>query len=135
MALFEWNQAYSVNIAEFDKHHQILFNLANTLHDAMKNRESEKVIGDILLELNNYVKYHFKEEEKVMIAKGFPGYKQHLQAHNSLTEKVNKLAEFYQKEGIIPSFDTLEMLKSWISTHIMVEDKKYAHFFRTNGLL
>ncbi len=132
MPLYEWTPAYSVQVTEFDNHHKKLFSLINDLHEAMKNRCGKEALEKILEELANYVNYHFKEEEKAMIATGYPEYKKHLDAHNQLRKKVKEINQKLIEEKVV-TMETYNLLKSWIETHIMVEDKKYGAYFRNIG--
>lgn len=132
MPLYEWTPAYSVQVTEFDNHHKKLFSLINDLHEAMKNRTGKETLAKILEELANYVNYHFKEEEKAMVATGYPEYKKHLDAHNQLRQKVKEINQKFLEEKVV-TMETYNLLKSWIETHIMVEDKKYGVHFRNIG--
>ena len=78
MSLIEWNDAFSVGIKKLDDHHKKFFSIINTLHDAMKNGEEEKILFMVLKELQQYVQYHFKAEETLMKMHAYPDYTSHI---------------------------------------------------------
>ena len=48
MAFITWSyEEYGVNIKHLDGHHKRLFDLINTLHDAMQRGEGRNVLGKI----------------------------------------------------------------------------------------
>ena len=69
MTFIEWNDDYSINLAEVDRQHQQLFNLINELHEAMMAGRIEctmttvvhelATMVTVLKELMNYTSYHF----------------------------------------------------------------------------
>ena len=42
MATFAWNESYSVHVRQFDAQHQKLFEIINTLADAMRMGKGEE---------------------------------------------------------------------------------------------
>ncbi len=67
MELIVWNhEKFSVNVKQFDDHHKKNVNFINILHSAMMEGKGKIVLLDILKELNEYIKYHFKAEEELM---------------------------------------------------------------------
>ena len=52
MGLMEWDDSFSVKVAEIDSQHQKLFELINSLYDAMKEGKSKDMLGGIIDELS-----------------------------------------------------------------------------------
>lgn len=135
MALFEWNDSYSVKVAVFDGHHKKLVGMINELHQAMVNRQANAVIEKILASLVDYTKYHFAEEEKLMKQHGYPGYQEQKKEHEDLVSQVADIQDRYKKGSLSVSLETMSFLKNWLSGHILGTDKKYSRFFADKGVV
>ena len=64
MALFNWNDEFSVNVLAMDNHHKKLFDIMNQMHDSMKAGSSEGVLGGLINELIDYTVYHTVKKKK-----------------------------------------------------------------------
>lgn len=135
MALFEWNDSYSVKVGLFDGHHKKLVGMINELHQAMMSRQASAVIEKILDSLVDYTKYHFTEEEKLMKQHGYPGYEQQKKEHENLVSRVVEIQDKLKKGSMSVTLETMAFLKSWLSDHILVSDKKYSQFFADRGVV
>ncbi|MBI5888056.1 MAG: hemerythrin family protein [Deltaproteobacteria bacterium] len=135
MALFEWNDSYSVKVGLFDGHHKKLVGMINELHQAMVSRQANAVIEKILDSLVDYTKYHFTEEERLMKQHGYPGYEQQKKEHADLVSQVADIQDRYKKGSLSVSLETMSFLKNWLSSHILGTDKKYSRFFADRGVV
>ncbi len=134
MPFFEWNEDFSVNVKIFDEHHRKLVELINKLYDAMKEGKGKNIVGDILNDLEEYTKFHFKAEEELMLKNDYTGYKEQLEEHNKFVEEIKKQKESFEKGNIFISTEILNFLKKWLSHHILEVDKKYGTFFNSKGI-
>lgn len=128
MALFNWNNSYSVNNLEIDNQHKKLVSLINGLHDAMGQGKSREVLGGIFNELVSYTKYHFKSEEDKMLNKKYPGFSAHRLEHQKLTNQVINLKQEFDSGKVIISIELSNFLKDWLKSHILESDKQYVPF-------
>lgn len=129
MALFNWKDEYSVKVTKFDDHHKKLVNLINDLHDAMLKGQQQTVIGSTLKALADYTKYHFGEEEKLMVAYNYPGLGEHRAQHDAFVEKVRDSIAKYEAGKLALSIEVMNFLRDWLKGHILQTDKKYTEFF------
>ncbi|MFN3555680.1 MAG: bacteriohemerythrin [Bacteroidales bacterium] len=131
MSLIEWNKAlYSVQIEEFDKHHQMLLEFINDLHSAMLQGKGKEVLSKILFELKEYTQYHFSAEEEQMIKANFPGYAEHKKQHTDLIGQLDLLIKDFESGDRKVSVETFKFLKEWLFNHIQVTDKKYTPYLK-----
>lgn len=135
MALFVWDEKYSVNVAEFNGHHKRLIDLINELGDAMSSGKGREVLGKILDSLAEYTKMHFQAEEKLMIAKGYKGYDEHKKEHDRFVAQVVDLKGKLAVGSLSVTLETMNFLKKWLTGHIMGIDKKYTAFFNEKGIV
>lgn len=129
MALFEWKGEFSVSVPKFDDHHKKLINLINELHEAMLKGKQQGVIGKILNSLADYTKYHFAEEEKLMVAYKYPGLVEHRAQHDAFVDKVRDCITKYETGKLAISLEVMNFLRDWLKGHILQTDKKYTAFF------
>ena len=128
MALFQWDNSFSVNNSEIDEQHKKLVALLNQLHDAMGQGKSREVLGEIFNELVLYTKSHFKSEENHMLNKNYPDFTIHRLEHQKLTNQVLKLKQDFDSGKAVISIELLNFLKEWLKKHILESDKKYVPY-------
>jgi hemerythrin len=134
MALITWDQSYSVKVAELDGHHQKLFFLLNTLHDAMRAGKGSSVIQSIVEELANYTHTHFQREEVLMEQTKYPGLDVHRAEHQKLMAKVSEYKAALDKGSGVNTSAVLEFLREWLAKHINRMDKAYASHLNASGI-
>lgn len=134
MALFTWNDRFTVKVEEFDNHHKKLMGLVNTLHENMMLGKGRTVTEPILGELKEYTKYHFAAEEMKMAKYAYPGMNEHRKQHHELLKKLEDFYERYKKGEAELTIDLFMFLKDWLLKHIGKEDNDYAGFFNSQGV-
>jgi hemerythrin len=134
MAIMEWSPAFSVKVKKFDDQHKKLVDLVNQLHDAMKAGQGNVMLGNVLQSLITYTATHFKEEEQVMQANGYPELAQHKAEHEKLVSKVLDLQKQFQAGAGVLTLTVMSFLKDWLISHIQGVDKKYGVFLNAKGI-
>jgi hemerythrin len=134
MAVMEWSPAFSVKVKKFDDQHKKLIDLLNQLHDAMKAGQGNAMLGLVLQSLITYTATHFKEEEQVMQANGYPDLPQHKIEHEKLVKQVLDLQKKFQSGGGVLTLTVMSFLKDWLTSHIQGVDKKYGIFLNAKGI-
>ena len=77
--LIEWDPSLTVGDKQIDRDHQALVATINELCEAVVNNNGADIIERILLELTDYVEYHFNYEEQIMRRYHYPGTSEHVQ--------------------------------------------------------
>jgi hemerythrin len=134
LALFNWNDSYSVNIKEIDSQHKVLIGLINELHDGMKVGKGKEILKKILDELVKYTVFHFDHEEKLFTSHNYPESFLHKRAHADLIQQVKSLKENYDNGKTVLSMDVMNFLKDWLGNHILGTDKKYSSYLNGKGV-
>ncbi|MEI8377093.1 MAG: bacteriohemerythrin [bacterium] len=134
MALFDWNDKYSVGVRELDSQHKVLVGLLNELYDAMNNGKSNEILGKIINKLVDYTKTHFATEERYMSTHGYPELASQKREHQMFTDKVIAFKNEFDSGKIALTVAITSFLKSWLSDHISGSDKKYGPFFNSKGI-
>jgi hemerythrin len=131
---FPWTEELLTGIAEVDEQHKWLVDTTNKLHDELSKPDPDnEEIGEILFGLVDYTYNHFIMEEELFARLGYPEAEAHQAQHNTFTAKINSLLERHEGgEGV--NVECLELLKNWLTGHIMKTDKAYVAFFREQGV-
>lgn len=135
MALINWDDSFSVKVAEIDSQHKKLVQLINDINDAMKQGKGKEVIGNVLNELINYTAVHFKTEEKYFDQLNYTETATHKLEHSNLVKKVVEFRTEFQNGRQSMTIDVLNFLVTWLKNHILIEDMKYSKFFNANGIV
>ena len=133
--LITWHNSFSVGIQLLDDQHKDLIKIINGLYNHVVGDEKQEFayFQKIIHEITNYVKVHFADEEKILIATKFPGYTEHKKAHDSfIMAVINNIQDFQSGKRLTLSSFT-HFLKDWVLGHIAVMDKHYYEYFKTIG--
>jgi hemerythrin len=134
MAFLEWQEDYSVNVAEIDDQHQELFKLMNDLYEAIVSGRSKEVLDTVLETMTNYANYHFEYEESVFDECGFSESASHKEEHQAYVQKVSEFKQGSEQNRPMLPIDVINYLKDWWLDYICVTDKKYTACFNENGI-
>ena len=74
MGLIQWKKEYSISVAKIDNQHKKIIKILNQLISQQVMRKSEKEIEEILDNLQDYIKEHFKTKEEYMLKHQYSGY-------------------------------------------------------------
>ncbi len=134
MPLLDWNNSYSVGVAQFDDQHKNLFSLINSLNDGMKAGKGKETLEGVLAGLIDYTATHFASEEKLMSKHQYLQTQSHKMEHDKLVKQVLKLQTDYKAGKAMLSMEVMSFLRDWLNNHINVTDKKYGAFFNAKGI-
>ena len=134
MALFEWDEKYSVGVDLFDKQHKKLFDIINDLHEGMKNRQGKEVLTEILDEMYEYTQTHFEDEEEIMDEYGYPKSSAQKKKHDAYVEKIDEFRSQVENGKLLVSRKVYNYLQDWLKEHIMGMDMQYKEFFEDKDI-
>lgn len=134
MAAFAWNESYSVHVGKLDAQHQKLFEIINTLADAMRAGQGGDVIREVVGNLAVYTRTHFLQEEVLMQQTGYPGYEAHRRLHAELMGDVEKYKAALDEGRPADSVAVLNFLRRWLVDHIQKADKAYSAHMVARGV-
>lgn len=134
MAFFNWEDRFSVGIAEIDMQHQKLVEMLNELYGAMKEGKGNDAVGKILDGMIQYTVSHFATEERYMKLHSYPDFAAHKREHDSLTQQVLDLQNQFKSGQVALSMKVGTFLKGWLVNHISGTDMGYSPFLRAKGV-
>jgi hemerythrin len=134
MALLEWTkEAFGTNVSKADEQHQKIFAMVNGLHESLGSGDRQS-IGRQLDALIDYVAMHFKTEEDLMQAHGYPELAAHKAEHDNLVQTCLDVQKKFHAGALDITPETTTFVKDWLVKHIPNVDKHYGPFFNSKGV-
>jgi len=134
MALMPWKDELLIGISKIDEQHRWLVDKINALHDELTGPTPDrKVVGEILEALVDYTMNHFIIEEEMFERYSYPQTAAHKEEHDAFTAKIIQLLDKFLAGTSEVGADTMNLLKDWLTHHIMTVDKAYAPFLKSKG--
>ena len=122
----EWSAKYATGIGPVDGEHQTLFMMINALHDVVAAGEPEIDLAGLFVRLGDYVETHFRREERLMAAAGYPFLAEHIAEHRELTDTLYRfMDEMAAAPETFPTEDFLDFLRNWLAKHVIRSDMEY----------
>ncbi|NPA58225.1 MAG: hemerythrin family protein [Aquificae bacterium] len=135
MVLIEWNKELELGIPEIDKQHKQLVDMLNEFYTELEEGHRQEAIEHFLKNLEDYLHYHLDYEEKFMEEKGFPETEDHKRIHKLFKELYAEEKQRYLQGDPKALRELVAFAFSWLFSHIMKADKKYAEYMREKGLI
>jgi hemerythrin len=125
MATIAWKPYYSVGDASIDAEHKQVLSFFDNLHYALDTGRERDELKRLLNCLLRYTMTHFKHEEQMMLACGYPDFENHKSLHDQMQKRTAALCA---NVNLITARDLLGILKAWWCDHIQAEDKCYVPY-------
>lgn len=133
MNFFEWNQQLSVDNPQIDAEHRTLISLVNEFGDTATKHYDATQLERTLKSLIEYTSTHFEREESLMNEIGYAKTREHLNQHAKLLARVHDLQKELQQGRISIAIETAELLRFWLTSHIMLSDRALAEAIRSRA--
>jgi len=133
MALFTWNDSYSVRAELCDMQHKKLFEIINQLADAMRMGKGNDVMSRMVAELLLYTRTHVQQEEALLRKTNYPQLAGHQELHRRFVTNVEVLDEQMRAGRTANSVQVLNLLRDWLLNHIQKADKQYSAHLNAAG--
>jgi hemerythrin len=134
MALFTWNDSYSVKVALCDQQHKNLFDIINRLADAMRMGKGDEIVSKTVGELLQYTRTHFTQEEALLKRANYPQLAPHQEQHKKFVADVEGLLQQTREGRAANSIQVLNLLRDWLVNHIQRTDKAYSDCLNAAGI-
>ena len=128
----QWTPDLSTGENFIDIQHIELYRMVNVLVQGDKHGMPNAELKENIDFLQNYVVYHFGEEEKGMEKYNYPEMESHKKMHRDFVAAVESIAAPFSMQG--DNSDLLHKLADvglkWLDQHIRKQDTKLAAFFK-----
>lgn len=128
---FLWDPKYSVGHPVLDEQHReflVLCQKASAAAD-FDSRSGRLAFHSLLNDLAVYAETHFRTEEKILAAQGYPGLDVQIEQHSEYLERLTELL-IAATDGTLDIAGMQRFLASWWKGHILNSDTQFALFLR-----
>ncbi len=132
--IIQWRDEYNINIQDMDSDHRSLFEITNTLYEAISAGEGRAVLEDKVDLIISYTGRHFAKEEQLLKKYGYPELNTQRKQHERFRETVMEYKRKYASNEIDLDIDFINLLRDWIINHILTEDRKYGVYLNRQGI-
>ncbi|MDR2543310.1 MAG: bacteriohemerythrin [Treponema sp.] len=121
-----WDESFALGDELVDSQHHQLFGLVSSLVTACEDGTDNIKLNEILDFLVNYTVQHFNDEEALMTAINYSGFKAHKKKHEDFKVTVGELVEKFAESGSSAELrsDIIRIVVKWLIEHIIHDDKK-----------
>lgn len=130
-----WDGSLAMGLPEIDEQHHRFVDLLAKLETAIEERSEGKHLTDVFDELEQYVKYHFGNEEEHFDTFGcYPNAENHKKAHASFADHAKQLRYQFLDDHSAGAFELARTMYDWLRNHIATMDHEYEMCFREHGM-
>jgi len=129
----DWSDFLSVGIDEMDNEHKELFIRINKLLSALLGGSSDFSIVETISYINEYIDYHFRDEEKMLEKYSYPKLSEHKKLHVIYKREFAEI----EKQLSMGQFDATLLIEiqdkvvNWLLNHIARADKEYGVYIES----
>ena len=131
----KWTPNLAVGIEKIDEQHKVLFERINALIEACNQGKGKDTVADLITFLKDYVVFHFRDEQQIMLNYKYPQYEQHKKLHDRFIESLNELNKELEEQGpgLALVLKTNRLVVDWLINHINKVDTQLAAHIRNSG--
>lgn len=127
-----WDNAFAIGHEKIDAEHKKLFDIANEIYKCTNQDDLRKIVKELI----KYTKFHFRNEENFMKSINFKNLAYHKVLHAKLVASLNSVVSEINNNTFDETIAKLsELVNKNILQHILIEDKKVHHSFKTRDEL
>ena len=136
-----WKENYRVGVEAIDEQHMELFKNLGDFIQLVQNKglaweDRLDKAKETLVFLQDYVVYHFDEEEKLQEKIGYPGLEVHREAHRKFKAGINDYVEIFSQGGFTEEKmqEFSAKLMTWLIMHVGKMDQEIGKYVKEKGV-
>ena len=131
-----WSDDLTVQDSTIDGQHKELISGLNDFLRGMISGDTTNKMDSIIKKLNDYVVFHFSDEEEFLEKNGYPGLMDHKKIHRAFVDRLKELSQQYYSEGGSPELVALiqKDIALGLIRHIYNVDMKFKQYFESRGI-
>lgn len=132
-----WKEKYKINVDLIDDQHKELFGRLSNFIQVVQNEYSwdEKIeeVKETMAFMQEYVVFHFDDEERYMQEIDYPNFEPHKKIHEDFKATVNTYVEIFQKEGYTEDKiqELCAKLMTWLIMHVGKMDQQIGKYVKS----
>lgn len=130
----QWRDELSTGDQDIDGQHQELLRRVDDLLKGAKARKGSDEIGKLMWFLKKHVRRHFRDEEKLQLKSGYPGYEVHKAQHEMFFREVLRLESLHAEQGdnTLMIVAAVHAMCEWLRNHFNRMDKDLIKYLKEN---
>ena len=130
MTYFKWKDSFNIGIDEIDQQHRSFLEHLNDCYlQAFSGKRSE-FDPSMIDGLKTYADTHFRFEESLMRAKGYPKVGDHERQHKYFESQIVEFENAYAGGTGKITESVFVFLRDWFLEHILDEDKGFISYVK-----
>ncbi|HUX38619.1 MAG TPA: bacteriohemerythrin [Rectinemataceae bacterium] len=123
----DWSDVLATGIDKMDEEHKELFKRINALLIALLAGDETADLHGIVGFISEYVDFHFRDEERLLVAEGYPKYEPHKALHTTYEKEFADIGRQLEEEGFTPALliRIQDKVVTWLLEHIARVDTEY----------
>jgi hemerythrin len=117
-----------------DREHQVQIGLMDTLHRAVRAKQDDADICELLDRLLEYSRVHFLSEQILMRLHAYPDYEAHVVEHDRMLGTMEELRTGWQEGRIEAPLEIIEALRHDLCGHIRRHDQELGRHLAGSGI-
>ncbi|CAK0764113.1 Bacteriohemerythrin [Gammaproteobacteria bacterium] len=129
MEVFKWNACFITGLPYVDEQHHHLVDLINRFGRLITSQAvASDELNSVFIELADYAKYHFSEEEEMMATLNLDvrHREQHVASHNHFIWDITRLHNEISADNHEATHSLMNFLSHWLAYHILGIDQYMA---------
>ncbi|WP_031514732.1 bacteriohemerythrin [Desulfofalx alkaliphila] len=134
-----WKEKYKIGVDTIDRQHEELFRRVSAFIQVVQQKTDweEKLaqVKETMAFMQEYVIFHFDDEEAYQESINYPDLENHKKAHAKFKASVGQYAERLDKEGyseeLVQEFGG--KLMTWLIMHVAAMDQKIGEYVQSQG--
>lgn len=135
LMLTQWRDDMTTGNEDVDAQHRELLRRVDDLLKGAKARRGAEEIGRLMWFLKKYVRWHFRDEEKLQLESGYPGYQAHKLQHEIFFREVLRLESLHTEQGdnTLMIVAVISAMCEWLRSHFNKLDRDFIDYLKLTG--
>ena len=131
MSELQWDGSLETGFEAVDNQHRTLICIFNEFEEGLRDDRDRHAVGELLVNLCDYVATHFADEEALMERFRYPQAQmaRHKEEHRMLSERTRELA-LAHRAGQEAASELATLLRGWLVDHILHVDRRLVTHIR-----
>lgn len=135
MESIKWDERYRLGFEMIDSQHEEIFRYFRQLSERLVRGEYSQVLETLTRFLDDYIRYHFAQEEEFQSFIDYPEQEFHHQTHEDFIETYSRFKETLGSKTVMEEAkEGLKIMSDWMKNHIMKEDYEMVKYIKDNNL-
>lgn len=134
-----WKEKYKIGVERIDEQHKELFkrlsNFIQIVQDDIPWKEKLDSVKETMAFMQQYVEYHFDDEEKYQKEINYPDIELHKEIHAKFKQEIYDYVQIFEQgeftEEKVQEFSA--KLMTWLIMHVGKMDQKIGEYVREKG--